>query len=186
MTYASGKLLCMACLKQRDDELDPEAVIKDELEMEPAELPPPGVCVALCDFCHTRQAAQELYFTYDETTRTNAKICRACASKALHDLLDPSDPDAIRDAQTAEDDTLHHSWYSRDMDKMLRAGLRIFRVCERELLLKEYSRVIGGVGSPDYISGSWKHVERFQTKKALKERMAELEQDEHIIFENHL
>jgi hypothetical protein len=57
--------------------------------------------------------------------------------------------------------------FSRDKDKLKRAGYRIFRKSENDLMIKEYLNC----------SGTKIH-EKFSTKKAMNDAMNELMKDE--------
>ena len=75
---------------------------------------------------------------------------------------------------------------ARDLDKILRTGIfRIFRVDEYAKILKQYttanSTTAEGIESITW--GSWKVFEKFETKKALMNRVKELEQEPDVIFD---
>lgn len=137
-----------------------------------------------CYFCDDMLPVEQLYSSYNKHQCIRGHICRTCAQKALHELLDPDAADVLRESQRSED----FSFYSRDCDKIMRSGLRLFRVDTQEKMIKEYTPVnstsMEGVNMENY--GSWKHFEKFDTKKALKERIVELEDNPTHIFENHL
>ena len=111
-------------------------------------------------------------------------VCRKCAQKALIELLDPKDPEIIEECV----EQWNHGFEPRrtkDLDKIIRSGIfRIFRISNYEKVIKEYTKAKSTVAEVDSIDwGSWKTFEKFQTKKAMYARAAELQQDEHVIFE---
>lgn len=125
-----------------------------------------------CDFCGK---LQELYW---DPKNTWATICLKCAQKAVV-ALDPKDERAERDNVGFEPRR------AGDLDKILRAGIfRIFRIDDYAKIIKEYSKAKSTIAEGTAITwGSWKTFEKFETKKAMYERAAELQQDEHVIFE---
>lgn len=72
-----------------------------------------------------------------------------------------------------------------DRDKLMRSGLRLIRPCWYEKELKVYTPVKTTVTGATYNGGSWKRLETFTTKKAMKARCKELEQEPDVIFESH-
>lgn len=151
------------------DEREPEAVQDDDWELKQA----------YCDFCKQAYPNDHLY-------GDQFGICRACASKALHELLDPHDPDVLADAALQE-----AHFHCSDRDKIMQAGLRLFRAIDEEYKpgqrvreLKEYTPTGAKDGNP--LMGSWKRVDTFPTTAALKRRIAELEPDKCCIFESRV
>jgi hypothetical protein len=86
----------------------------------------------------------------------------------------------LREAQHTEGEMTPFAFYTEDRIKILKAGFRIFRVLGHMKELRELTFLTPGK------TATWKKFETFDTKKALKERIKELEQDERIIFDNHL
>jgi hypothetical protein len=86
----------------------------------------------------------------------------------------------LREAQHTEEELTRFAFYARDRVKILNAGLRIFRVIGHTKELRELTFLVPGK------TATWKKCESFDAKKALTERVKELEQDEQIIFDNHL
>lgn len=92
------------------------------------------------------------------------------------------------------DDDIDQHIKGIDRDKILRAGLRQIRVSVYQLVdgkqhisLKEYTPATNTTGRDDsVIIGSWKTLETFITKKALKDRIKELEQNEHVIISGRI
>lgn len=77
---------------------------------------------------------------------------------------------------------------SRDLDKILQAGtLKVFSISEHEKLIKQYTIANSTIAEVDKITwGSWKTFERFDSKKAMMERVRELEQESDVIFDGRL
>lgn len=68
-----------------------------------------------------------------------------------------------------------------DLDKIMRSGIfRIFRVDDYAKVIKEYTTARNTV--TEMCSGTWKIFEKFDTKKAMYAKAADLQQDEHVIF----
>jgi hypothetical protein len=112
-------------------------------------------------------------------------ICRQCAEIALHELLDPNDPEVIAETKQIEEEIDFQVRRARDLDKIIMTGgLRVFRICEQDKMLKEYTRANStNAEGVDITWGSWKTFEKFKTKKALYERVKELEQEPNVIFD---
>jgi hypothetical protein len=141
-----------------------------------------------CDFCDRPIPDYALF----HGKSANYTICAACASEALHTLLDPSDPEVIAEAQDKEialgDPPFGCSAY-RDRMKLLKAGLRVFRVDAHTCTIKEFkwgkTSLNEGI-DPSSEQGSWQKFEHFPTKAAVKRRIQELDQDARIVFESRL
>jgi hypothetical protein len=169
--YAYGFLKCQWYFNRFDspDDNEPEAVIKDELEFEPQEVTShaSGI-IGFCDFCEQSFLVEQCYSMYEKGI-IKARICRACASKALAEFGDEQP----------------FGWHTADREKICNAGLRIFRVVIGDLTrpaeLRELLPSKNGI-----IQRTWQNSEYFDTKAALKRRIKELEQDNHIIFENRI
>lgn len=131
---------------------------------------PEPIRLKICDFCGHEFPDNHLY--YDDH---HPMICGGCARKALFALLKIDSYGGFK-------------WYVRDRDKIMRAGLRLFQIDGYYKELKEYTPARNSTAEGVDIStwGSWKRFETFPTKKALKARIEELEDNPTIIFENHL
>lgn len=130
--------------------------------------PPVSGITGFCNFCEESFPVEECYSFYKKSI-IKARICRNCASKALHLL--------------SEDDVF--AWHTEDRERICNAGLRVFRVAwgdprENRLELREYLPPKGSSGS----QRSWQIAERFTSKADLKRRIKELDQDELTIFEH--
>ena len=77
---------------------------------------------------------------------------------------------------------------TRDLDKiLLTETLKILYISEQEKIIKQYTRANSTTAEVDEITwGSWKVFERFDTKKAMMERVKELEQEPDVIFDGRL
>ena len=141
---------------------------------------------AWCSFCLDDLPPEKLYSGVNPCT----KICRTCASKAKIELLHPDDSEVIAECQQMEENEIMSGRFeprrTGDLDKILRTGvLRIFRVDEYAKALKQYTLANSTIaeGIERITWGSWKIVERFDTKKALKARVLELIKELDCIFD---
>jgi hypothetical protein len=213
--FCNGAQLCRLNVNAGDDDepddREPEAVIKDSLgsicaacgtEIAPGyeedyqgqtyhanchyklTHPEKGGVSGTCHFCGIALPEDKLYSATAQNGYVLGHICRACAAKALHELLDPHDPEVIADAQineqTVNDPPFGCSAY-RDRMKLLNAGLRVFRADGHDCTLKEFK-----LSKTNVSEGSWQKYEQFPTQAAVKRRIQELDQDDHIVFESRL
>lgn len=138
---------------------------------------------AWCSFCQGDYSKEDLYWSDFDVA-----ICRKCASKAQIVLLHSNDPEVIAECQQMEHEIMSGFDPRRtgDLDKILQTGvLRIFRVDEYAKVLKQYtlanSTIADGIERITW--GSWKIVEKFDTKKALKAKVLELVKESDCIFD---
>lgn len=139
---------------------------------------------AWCSFCQQDFPKEKLYWS------NNTAICRQCAAKAQIELLHPDDPEVLAECQQLEQECIHdfHARRTRDLDKILQTGtLKILYVSEHEKIIKQYTQASTTTAEVDEITwGSWKVFEKFETKKAMMQRVKELEQNQHIIFDGQV
>ena len=65
--------------------------------------------------------------------------------------------------------------------------LRIFYISEHQKMIKQYTRANStSAEGIDITWGSWKTFQKFDTKKAMTERVEELEQETDIIFDGRM
>lgn len=140
---------------------------------------------AWCLFCQQDFPKEKLYWS------NRTAICRQCAAKAHIALLHTDDPEVIADeCQQSEQDYIHdfQPRRTRDLEKILRTGsLRIFYVSEHERIIKQFTRAKSTTAEGVHITlGSWKTFEKFDTKKAMMDRVKELEQESDVIFDGRI
>lgn len=140
---------------------------------------------AWCSFCQQDFPIKEkLYWS------NNTAICRTCAAKAQIELLHPNNPEVLAECQQLEQECLHdfQARRTRDLDKILQTGvLKILYISEHEKIIKHYTRANSTTAEVDEITwGSWKVFEKFETKKAMMDRVKELEQESDVIFDGRI
>ena len=152
---------------------DPESPQKDSID------------ILKCDFCLEQYPAAQIYLG-----DIGVAICCKCAAKAQIALLHPNDPDVIAEFQQFKQECIHdfQARRTRDLDKiLLTETLKILYISEQEKIIKQYTRANSTTAEVDEITwGSWKVFERFDTKKAMMERVKELEQEPDVIFDGRL
>mgnify|MGYP003584443244 CR=1 FL=1 len=149
---------------------------------EDAEEPEPNPAMCVCEYCGEEYLKEQLYWAPEDISA----ICRTCAAQAQIALLHSDDPEVTQECQRIE----HLMIKGTDRDKIMRSGLRLYRPIyqqltngSKEILMKQYTPSNGNLGDG---WGSWKTIETFLTKKALQDRVRELERDPEAILDGHI
>jgi hypothetical protein len=154
--YRSGRAVCLTCIETSD----PCAACKSAHDH----------CYDCCHACkHTCNCKQD---------------CR------LDVQSDDEESDEREIVEPGEEfQFLQFGFYMRDREKIIKAGLRLLRPGGRRNAyeIQELLPMKSGKRTPSgQIEYSFQIIEKLETKAAMQRRMKELEQDDHIIFENHL
>jgi len=108
------------------------------------------------------------------------------ASIELHKEEQEKTPDT--DTQQQERTTFEFGFHTGDRNKIISAGLRLFRAVyfshctPTAIYLKEFTKS----ENDKLINGSWKVFKRYGSLSEMKTEMKSLNNDKHIIFENYI
>ncbi len=128
-----------------------------------------------CHFCDSGFVpVEQLYSSYRKDNTLRGHICRACASKALHELLDPDDPEVIADSQDKEQ-AFH--FMHQDRARMCAAGLTVLRVDLYKRIIFEYHPQNGG---------AWKPRLKCRNDGEMIDAVQNISAEPNTIFENRL
>ncbi len=135
---------------------------------EPEEQEQTSVGSYTCTFCDQSIPADQVILA-ERGSLLRGVICAECAANAARQLL----PGLIEGFE----------WYMVDRSKIVNAGLRIIKPGGR-LGANELQELLPMKSGQN--SYSWRIIERFETKAALKRRMDEFAKEPNVICENHL